>query len=438
MILEGIKKIPGEAEGFGLMSEAVEARLEVIEDELFKKGTLTGDSIAWDIISTQSREVLQSVSHMLAFRGIILALIERQTPDELVQAFSVGTVLFESHFPKLHPQGPKFLRKKESWANELISALTKGADTQNNAQWLAGGSSVVAAFCDHAKAHGFDVSMLQRVLKSAASKTGPDGDNTAKGQSSSDWSEAKDLDAKGRAQLRREIQSLAHKIFSYRPEAGISFAMRGYAGWLEFQFLPEADAEGKTQFQKMPTAVYEDHKRARTHPSTKELFRLEERLISNPDWFEGHLLAYDIAKKLGFDDAATAIRHRVSQRLLAWPGLRKLRYSNDAPFVSDEILNWINDAEPDTEVLPIKEMPKDKDESEDIHTLLASINAAIETAQSKRDKALAKLRLLQEFRALGHAAQAKMMAQELLDTISTTSAKEWDHQVVKDIEKQLK
>ena len=436
-----LTSIPGEDKEFGLLNQALEDRLELISEELFKKGTLRGDDINWGIIDTESKVVLQQISHMLAFRGMILSMIESGQSEDLMGAFKVGTVLFSAHYPKLHPQGKKFQRKKNNWASEIVAVLTKavtGGQVQFDPNMV---KTEGFAFCDAAAFHELDIAALRQGIDKAA--TAPSLRTSSKATDASYLGEEsqadapRKLDAKRRAQLRREVQTLAHRIFTHTPDAEISYQMRGYAGWMEFQFLPEADPSGKTELQTMPSSVLEEHQRVLSNPSLKDLYRLEERLLSNPDWFEGHWLASKLATQLGLLSAADAIRQRVAERLHAWPGLRELKFNNEKPFVSDKILAWVGNQNQTTNAEPPKKTDEKTEQGSEINDLLCSIDAEINAAKSLRDKALAKLRLLQAYKGLGHMAQARMMAEELRDLICVTSAKDWDEHMLKSIEAEL-
>lgn len=433
-----LNSIPGESQDFGALDHALEEQLEVISEELFKKGTLSGDTIDWATVQTESTKVLAQASHMLAFRGLILSLIESAQQDSLKDAFEAGTILLSGHYPKLHPKGPKFQRKKASWALEIMTALTKALNDKQGQFDKGMIAPAGQAFCDAAALHELEVATLRKVLTEAASDQNiqkSHGDAASEQDSHSETPSK--LDAKGRAQLRREIQTLAHKIFTNTPDAGISYEMRGFAGWMEFQFLPEADPSGKTGLQTMPSSVFEDHQRALSNPSLKDLQRLEERLVSNPDWFEGHRLASKLAEQLGLPAASEAIRRRVADRLRNWAGLRDLRYSNDAPFVSSEMAAWVGgqEVQKQTEFGDVSE--SGAGQGADLSEFLSSIDAELEAAKSPRDKGLAKLRLLREYKRLGHIAQAKLMAEELCDAICSASAKDWDEHLLKSIEAEL-
>jgi len=431
-----IATIPKEPDSFGALNDVLDEKLEIISDELIKKGTLASDAIDWVTVEQSSQDVLTQLSHMLAFRGVILALLEKQTPEDLSHAFAYGAELFEHHFPKLHPQGKKFQRKKDSWAAEIAAALTKAVEPSAHGVLTAEGVAQADRFCTHAQAHGLEVSGLTRALSDEPVAEIPPAAKAAAIPSSGPISSDAPLDAKGRAQLRRDIQSLAHQIFTHMPQAAISYEMRGFAGWMEFQFLPEADQDGKTQSQKMPAAVLDDHERALSTPSKAELHRLEERLISNPDWFEGHHLAHVAAQALGYPDAAEAIRRRVSDRLEMWPDLRRLKYSNDQSFVSDQINEWALGSEHSNAAV-VTPTAAVAGEDDDFATVLASVNQQVEAAASDRDKAVAKLHLLRAFKREGHSAQAALMAEELLHTVNTCAVKDWDQQLLRDIEAEL-
>ena len=69
--------------------------------------------------------------------------------------------------------------------------------------------------------------------------------------------------------------------------------------------------------------------------------QIETSITLAPYWFDGHFLSAQIARHLGFNNVADAIREAVLRLLDKIPALRQMTFSDGSPFVSDDTQQWL-------------------------------------------------------------------------------------------------
>ena len=243
-----------------------------------------------------------------------------------------------------------------------------------------------------------------------------------------------ELDAKGRAILRRDIRALAERISRHDPEAEIAFLMRRYAAWQEFNVLSWADSDGRLQQYPTAASVADEFRAIAERPSYNALMRLEDRLFNGPDWFEGQRLASRMALALGYIGAAQAIHDQVAKRLADLPGLATLRYANDTPYVDPAIANWAKSAPGNNAPSQGGEVVDAPEAGEpDLRDSIAALEADIASRRSRRARAVAKLALAKELASAGLSSHARFLLQELSETLSEPLLAAWDSELADEI-----
>jgi type VI secretion system ImpA/VasJ family protein len=414
-----IPLLKGRDAGFGDLSVDVETRLGFIDDELMKRGTLAAATLDVPAVRNHSIEILRHASHLAAFRGLAVSLTHEGTPEGLESALLLNTAMFESLWPDLHPSGQINARRRDAWAKDIISALEAGTDRvlQQNGDLSEACREALWRLIPAVKGAGLETSRLTKLATRAPIETGPAVSDT----SISGGAEIIRLDARGRAELRRDIRALADRINRFDPAAPIGYAMRGYAAWLEFAALPEASSGGTTTIQSMPSVIAEEHRKAVDRPSPPALVRLEDRLSLSPDWFEGQKLAAEMASRLGLAAVSAAIRERCLQRVAALPGLRALKYANGKPFLPDDVIRWLDS--------PSETASESSGDAPSLIAELESLNHRLAAAVSPRARACVKLDLAASLRHAGLEAQAQMMATEIRDQMLADKTHDWDSEL---------
>lgn len=440
-----IKKIPQPDSQEISLGEDLEALLDDVDSELFKRGTLAVDVIDWQKVQESSKAVLEILFHLQAARGLILALCQSESFDDVSAAFSVMERIAKAPLIDLAPQGVKPMRKKKAWVTDLCTALATRSAYLPAEYFTKKFQRRIETLIAALAAQDLDTSQLKKALQTISAA--PDETEHApatqirtnrQAQSSaiktSSGSVTK-LDAKDRAQLRRDIQALSHRIAAHDPKAAIAYAMRGYAAWMEFHFLPKVDAANKTELQTMPRSIVETHEASLSTPRPDALLKLEDRLSTSPDWFEGHHLAYQIAEQLGFDTVSRAIRRRVQDRLAAFPELEIYRYANDAPFVSPALQAWLDDEGARNASDIDDDATGDEDDTSlSLEDKLHKLETQMRAASSMRDKVKTNFEMAKIFANMGLTAQASALAEEMIEKMQSTTAAQWDSIFLESIE----
>lgn len=445
---EFLKQIPVSKQGFGEITDEIIEALEALDEELMKRGTLAVDSIDWPELHKKAESLLPQVCHLQAYRALIIAVTAPEISgciqeSGLITAFATAQHLTDKAWPEMHPQGARLKRKRDAWMNDIVQALASAVDdaSEQNVMSCAGVKAAEKLVKSLRKAE-IDSRNLERALKNqpadlpevtaSPQPAAARPRETARPAAAAAQTVQQRLDAKGRADLRRDIQALADRISHHEPDAGIAWLMRGYASWLEYTQAPEAqDAEGVTDQPAMPAFVAEEHRKNATTPDLATLKKLEDRLFMSPDWFEGQQLAAEMAQRLDMPGSSAAIRQRVQDRLAQLPELKDLRHQNGTEIVPEEVQSWA--ADQSAAPIVVQSEATAMDDDAEAGDPLAQAETAIGAARSLREAALAQFSFARTLIAGGHLSHADSIAGMLLNHFSEPFLKEWDHRFWEDL-----
>jgi len=445
---EFLKQIPDAKQGFGEITDEITEVLEALDEELMKRGTLAVDSIDWPELRKKAENLLPQICHLQAYRALIIAVTAPEPSgiiqeNALIKAFATAQHLADKAWPEMHPQGPRLKRKRDAWMNDIVQALGSAVDdaSEQNAMSRAGVKAAEKLVKSLKKAE-IDSSTLERALKNqpedlpeAPASPQPAAARpreTARPAATAAQPVQQRLDAKGRADLRRDIQALADRISHHEPDAGIAWLMRGYASWLEYAEAPQAkDGDGVTDQPAMPAFVAEEHRKNATTPDLAALKKLEDRLFMRPDRLEGQQLAAGLAQKLDMPGSAAAIRQRVQDRLAQLPAPNDLHHPPGTQIVP-QALHTPAPALPSPPVV-VQSEAAETDFEADTGDPLTQAEIAIAAARSPREAALAQLSFARVLIASGHTHHAHLIAETLIRRLSEPALQEWDSQFLEEV-----
>ena len=429
--------IPGSDQDYGILDEDIHDKLDVLETIIMKRGTLANDEIDWAKTHTLCTQVLEKVSHMLAFRCLIISLCETQQEKNVIDAFVIAECLYTQHFPNMHPIGNSNKRRRVAWSNELLSLLQATLEKTFKTQGLSGPiQKAVEKFTTSCETSGIDAHGISKLLSEAEINSAAEVEKLQlRTDQTSFGAEKKELDAAGRAQLRRELKSMADRITGHDPDAAPPYLMRGYAGWLEFSELPSTNDAGRVEQQSMPSFIVDEHLSALEAPSIKTFIRLEDRLYLSPDWFGGQLIAFEMAQRLELFTAAEAIRQRTKGRLDLLPGLKTLSYADGATYVPKDIERWLSGTSKNTKLEQIDE--KVDDPLPDFNSLWKHFDERIAAARSPRETALVKQDIARQLKAEGLLAHSRMLCSEIIALMKMMPSDEWDSALLQDLQREI-
>ena len=424
-----------------------------LEDGLMKRGTLSADTVDLKQMRTDVQSVLDVCLHLQAFRCLAFIAVQSRSEADLKAALkSLGRAFMPEIWPELHPTGSKASRRRQQWATEILATI-HGALEQNLAAQRALDPSLAAEarfLGNAAKSSGHDVTALEELLASfsAAEKA----ERNTKPVTIDEHSAVlpRDLDARGRAELRRDLRALAERITRFEPDAALAYEMRRYAAWLEFRTIPPLNEAGNLDQQPMPANIVDEFRDHAERPSDTALARLEERLYNSPDWFEGHQLAARMAQSLGYSKVEAAITQAVRDRIAALPALLSLNWANGTPVIADTLIPWVQSSKADSDTNASAEADADVDVTEnkvaqaetkgepDLESKIAILENGLPQRTLGRARALAKLNLATELARAGLRNHAILLLGEIGEALSDPVLASWDSELAAEIGQKLK
>lgn len=446
-----LPSIPGPDREFGEIDDDIQEALDQIDNELMKRGTLNAESLDWDAVAEQAAAVLARCAHLKGFHAAVLALTNQPASADLAKAFALSTYLFAQAWQEMHPKSKRAGRLRDVWIGDIIGNLASGVEYVCKAERTLPDESRAKALAlvELASPHGIDVSALSDALQAAKTPPPPQSEKQSGGGGGEFVS--RELNARDRAVLRKDIRSVADRITQFDPDAPVAYLMRGYAAWLEHKSLPE-NTDGVTQQQAMPAFILDEHKAAASDPDAAKLAKLEDRLYMSPDWFEGQKIAERMARKLGHEAVANAIAQRSAERVLSLPGLDKLQYANNKPYVSPEIAQWL--ANVGSALAKgkgkaggagkgvVDDIPDD-DGMDDAGSKKPSLEDALRVADdavaksaSGRETVLAKFALAKEMATHGLKSHARLIFDEILHEFGVAKLGEWDKALLREVQQE--
>ncbi|MCO5063376.1 MAG: type VI secretion system domain-containing protein [Rhizobiaceae bacterium] len=430
-----VKRLQEENLDAGEISEPVEELLDTLDTALMKRGTLNANTIDWEQVGKDARAVLEECLHLRALRALIFALGQTPTEEALEEAMQLAEAGFApGAWALFHPQGPKAERRRTQWGADILSALqqsqkqierqTRGLPKEFLARAEALGKTAASI--------GIDSSAYQVAVNQLHERGEPaPAAQQVEQEHHSDASV--ELDARGRAELRRDIRSLADRIGRHEPGAEIAFQMRRYGAWLDFRTLPPVDSENRTTQYPMPSDMVDEFRSLAERPTDNGLMKLEDQLFHSPDWLEGQRLATRIASALGYKAAAETIHHAVARRFADMPGLAGLRFVTGNPYFDPALLEWVHQAKMGGSTDEAEDAEGEEREEPTLEDRIAARETNVASQRSRRARAVAKLALAKELLAAGLSSHAGFLLQELVETLSDPVLASWDSELADDV-----
>lgn len=236
-----------------------------------------------------------------------------------------------------------------------------------------------------------------------------------------------DININNDREWTRTLIRVAEILAERQPEEAISFRLRRYA---VFSTLSEpVNEEGKTPLAPMPADRVLDYKANMKKASNAEWMEIEKTLTVMPFWLEGHYISAGIAQHRNLPSVAGAIRNELQALLARLPVLLRLRYSDNSPFISEDMSQWL-DKQPSG-------MGASSGSATDEQQLLQCLNEkGLDAALSALNHAPASADLREHFYRLqtstrllseaGYGALAAQQAEGLLLACRNITLKQWE------------
>lgn len=437
----------------------------LLETELMKRGGLSQGSIDWDQVEKAAHAILEGKSkHLFALSGLCGALARKGDVERLIEAIDGAVAFIETYWETAHPEGRRMGRRRAAMAEEIAQTLSRAAAPY--ARDSAEIRTRLGTAFEGMKAQWRGISVPTKALDDAIERlqTGPDSASPdgprpaapaaapsannapapAQGSGEGVGDPLAAMDTREIRRYREEIKAFADRIGALDPTATMPFRLRRYAAWLRQNQAPIADDTGKTGIQPMPGFVANEFAAALAHPDRGTLARLEDRLFTDPYWFEGHRLAALLATGCGLEGAARTILSVVAERVQRFPELETLLLTDGTPMIEDDARIWLAGARA-SETGGAGNAPwqtaladaQQEIEAANIGAALGVLDEGLDSAESDRDRAhwrLAFADLLTELE-LGRLAQE--MYAGLLRDIDVPALQAWEPDLIRRVKKRI-
>ncbi|OOE44841.1 type VI secretion system ImpA domain-containing protein [Salinivibrio kushneri] len=334
---------------------------DFVEDQMMKVGSLSHADVQWDEVEHSVVKLLAEKSKDIKLLTYLLQCLHNQaSPARFILAFEVMasfmTQYWEDSFPAPGKRGNLPRRKFFSQMAQRFSIAVDKTDfgqfdaqdrealNQAVEEWekaveeKALANDVVSSVVNSIRAELRKAEERQRANQ-AAKETPTSSSRTATTTSTS--SAGLDVDHSSDKATKQTLLKIASFLAEQEDGVPLAIRLRRYAVWYSITALPDHKTGGETQLRGMQQDRVKDYQDKMRHPDLALWRQVEQSLTMAPYWFEGHLMSYTIAQKLGHANWCEAIQSEVSQFLERLPGLKDLQFKGGEPFVSDAVKDWL-------------------------------------------------------------------------------------------------
>lgn len=419
--------------------------IEQIDETLRNRGTLNAESIDSATLEGRCLMVLSKGAHLGAFRGLVCSYLLKNDGASPLPLVSLLARMLGAYWVDIEPSGLNRQRLRNAWLKHALSSLTEVLERHltdfpdSDPALIAAIEAVVPVVqgleIEWVGIAAFLLRAKRIIIQGTSGETrsiAPDSQLGATSGRASSSTAGHILTPRERAELRRDVISLAHRITADDPSVSLGYVMRRYATWMQFQNLPSTDEDQRIEQSSMPPSIKNEFEAMLSKPSQENLLRLEDRLVSSPLWLDGQYLAARMALDLQMPKVGESIRSALIEYLASTPGLSALKYKNGEPLLAPETLAWLSTDEEASSARPKSNelAPKDSQPVGNTSPGLDDELAAMQPAKGKkldrRAKAVLKRDLAQSLIQHGYTQSAAILLEELRDVLADPILQAWD------------
>lgn len=145
---------------------------------------------------------------------------------------------------------------------------------------------------------------------------------------------------------RDALLRVADHLTDQAPDHPLGYRLRRFAIWQAIESPPPTRDDGRTELAPVAAERAARYREAAQHGDGTLWARLEQSLAVSPFWLEGHRLSSELARHLGHESCAHAIREEAAHFLERLPGLADCRFSDGGPFIDGTTRAWLTGPEP--------------------------------------------------------------------------------------------
>lgn len=243
-------------------------------------------------------------------------------------------------------------------------------------------------------------------------------------------------------QWKQTLLQVADVICQQAPESSVGYRIRRYAIWHAITVLPQANAQGKTPLAPVSIDRVMDYKAQLTQASITLLNNIEQSLSLSPYWLEGHMLAAQVAAKLGYGEVESGIIEELRIFLARLPELVNLHFSDMAPFFPESVQQWLeqyNQTEngqlppSNTNTAILEQEVLQCYEQQGLEAALKLIELNLASRSEPRDRFYGQLLSAQLFELSGMDYMATQLYQQLNTSASHYSLADWEPNLIRQL-----
>ncbi|MCQ9087108.1 type VI secretion system protein TssA [Vibrio alginolyticus] len=423
---------------------------EFIETQMMKVGSLSHGNVQWEEVEHSTVTLLRDKTKDLKLLAILLQCLHQDmTPSRWVVSFEVLGDFMARFWVTCHPaSGERGNLVRRRFYSQISQRFSTASKTVNYAQFGAEHQATLQNALDgfkqalqHAQLGNDDVTeqLLQHVeqgLRRAVSspKAADETQTPSEVRQPAPAVSVPTVDNSSDKAAKTTLLNVASFLAEQELAMPLSIRLKRFALWGNITAAPDHNTQGLTQLRSMQADRIRDYQAQLTHPDLALWRKVEQSLTMAPFWFEGQWMSHHIAKQLGHDSWCSAIVQECANFLERLPVLMTLTFKDGSPFVSDEVKQWLADAQPSNsshgqgggdwhdqrhEALTLAK-------EGGIAVALTHLNEKLAQATEPRDKAYWRLLIADVLRANQLDAMAAQHYQTLYTQISTLSVTDWE------------
>lgn len=356
-----LEKLPEEKLSCALADDSPE--WEYIDGEIVKLGSLAHSQL--DIPEIQRRGLMLLASESKDFRLLAHLLRTLQHGGDLLLTLRLLCLYIEHYWTVAAPRMPHKKRFAAQVIKRFEAGITGFAENAPTAQrdallgelaklaqtWqtldapeLAQATDNLFALCqrafhDASPAISPSQAAFERVPQTAATPARDVPQNTA--VTPAVPTPQVIVDSHDDTAWRDTLFKVAAILCEREPDSPLGYRLRRHALWQTIISTPPAESDGRTPLAAVSADMVADYQ-ARLSCADMALWQqVEKSLLLAPYWLDGHYLSAQAAQRLGFKQAAEAIRDEVSCFLERIPALTGLLFNDRTPFISEQTTQWL-------------------------------------------------------------------------------------------------
>lgn len=435
---------------------------DFVEDQMMKVGSLSHADVQWDEVEHSVVKLLAEKSKDIKLLTYLLQCLHHQaSPARFILSFelmaSFMSQYWEDSFPAPGKRGNLPRRKFFSQMAQRISmSIDKTDFGQFDAQDRESLTKAIAEWEKAVEEKGLTNDVVSSVVVNVRAELRKAEERQRANQTAKETPQAStrtatttatssglDVDHSSDKATKQTLLKVASFLAEQDDGMALAIRLRRYAVWYSITALPDHKTGGETQLRGMQQDRVKDYQDKMRHPDLALWRQVEQSLTMAPYWFEGHLMSYSIAKKLGHQSWGDAIQSEVSQFLERLPGLAELKFKGGEPFVSDAVKDWL--AHGSTGQASGKTVNGDWQEKRKealslakeggIAVALSMLNDGLQAAREPRDHFYWRMISADLMRANQLNSMAQEQYQTLNQEIKTMSVIDWEPSLVEQLER---